>query len=57
MNDSMRELKRRFPARILTLAHVPIGEEGALDELERCVSLGVDGVFTIVRLTTPRSPF
>ena len=51
VNDSMRELKRRFPDRILTLAHVPIGEEGALDELERCRSMGVDGVFTIVHLS------
>jgi predicted TIM-barrel fold metal-dependent hydrolase len=51
VNDSMRELKRRHPARILTLAHVPIGEEGALDELERCVSMGVSGVFTIVHLS------
>jgi predicted TIM-barrel fold metal-dependent hydrolase len=51
LNDAMHELKRRYPARILTLAHVPIGEEGALDELERAASLGVDGVFTIVHLS------
>jgi predicted TIM-barrel fold metal-dependent hydrolase len=51
VNDAMRELKRRFPDRILTLAHVPIGEDGALDELERCRSMGVDGVFTIVHLS------
>ncbi|MFO1363862.1 MAG: amidohydrolase family protein [Burkholderiales bacterium] len=50
VNDSMHELRRRFPDRILTLAHVPIGEEGALDELERALSLGVCGVFTIVHL-------
>src|SRR5450759_4438385 len=50
VNDAMHELKRRFPERILTLAHVPIGEPGALDELERCVSLGVSGVFSIVHL-------
>lgn len=50
VNDSMRELKRRLPDRVLTLAHVPIGEEGALDELERAVSLGVSGVFTIVHV-------
>ena len=51
LNDAMHELRRRFPDRILTLAHVPIGEEGALDELERCRSMGVDGVFTIVHLS------
>jgi predicted TIM-barrel fold metal-dependent hydrolase len=51
VNDAMSELKRRFPGRILTLAHVPIGEEGALDELERCASMDVDGVFTIVHLS------
>ena len=50
VNDAMYELKRRFPERIVTLAHVPIGEAGALDELERCVSLGVSGVFSIVHL-------
>src|SRR2546423_10517927 len=51
VNDAMHELKRRFPDRILTLAHVPIGEPGALDELERCASMGVAGVFTIVHLS------
>ncbi len=51
LNDAMLDLKQRLPGRILTLAHVPIGEEGALDELERCVSLGVSGVFSIVHLT------
>jgi len=51
VNDAMHELRRRFPERLLTLAHVPIGEEGALDELERCRSLGVAGVFTIVHLS------
>jgi len=51
LNESMLDLKHRLPGRILTLAHVPIGEEGALDELERCVSLGVSGVFSIVHLT------
>jgi predicted TIM-barrel fold metal-dependent hydrolase len=51
VNDAMHELKRRFPGRILTLAHVPIGEDGALEELERCRSMGVDGVFTIVHLS------
>jgi predicted TIM-barrel fold metal-dependent hydrolase len=51
VNDSMQELRRRLPERVMTLAHVPIGEEGALDELERCVSLGVSGVFTIVHLS------
>ena len=51
VNDAMHELKRRFPERILTLAHVPIGEPGALDELERCASMGVSGVFTIVHLS------
>jgi predicted TIM-barrel fold metal-dependent hydrolase len=51
VNDAMHELKKRFPERILTLAHVPIGEEGALDELERAASMGVDGVFTIVHLS------
>jgi predicted TIM-barrel fold metal-dependent hydrolase len=51
VNDAMHELKRRFPDRILTLAHVPLGEEGALDELERAASMGVDGVFTIVHLS------
>jgi predicted TIM-barrel fold metal-dependent hydrolase len=51
LNDAMHELKQRYPDRILTLAHVPIGEEGALDELERAASLGVDGVFTIVHLS------
>ena len=50
VNNAMHELKRRFPERILTLAHVPIGEPGALDELERSVSLGVSGVFSIVHL-------
>ena len=50
VNNAMHELKRRFPDRILTLAHVPIGEPGALDELERSVSLGVSGVFSIVHL-------
>jgi len=50
VNDAMRELKRRFPERILTLAHVPIGEPGALDELERTMSFGVSGVFSIVHL-------
>ena len=50
LNDSMGELKRRMQGRVMTLAHVPIGEDGALDELERCVSLGVSGVFTIVHL-------
>lgn len=51
VNDAMHELKRRFPDRIVTLAHVPIGEAGALDELERCRSMGVAGVFTIVHLS------
>ncbi len=51
LNDAMHELRRRFPERILTLAHVPIGEEGALDELERCRSMGIAGVFTIVHLS------
>src|SRR5918998_1665111 len=51
VNDAMHELKRRYPDRIVTLAHVPIGEDGALDELERAVSLGVSGVFTIVHLS------
>ena len=50
VNDAMRELKQRFPDRIVTLAHVPIGEAGALDELERAASLGVWGVFSIVHL-------
>jgi predicted TIM-barrel fold metal-dependent hydrolase len=50
VNDAMHELRRRFPDRIVTLAHVPLGEEGALDELERCRSLGVGGVFTIVHV-------
>jgi len=50
VNDAMYEVKRRFPDRILTLAHVPIGEPGALDELERAVSLGVSGIFSIVHL-------
>lgn len=50
VNDAMRELKQRFPDRIVTLAHVPIGEAGALDELERAASLGVSGVFSIVHL-------
>jgi len=51
LNDSMRELKQRWPGRILTLAHVPVGEEGSLDELERAVSMGVEGVFSIVHLS------
>ncbi|HKQ28150.1 MAG TPA: amidohydrolase family protein [Burkholderiales bacterium] len=51
VNDAMYELKRKFPDRIMTLAHVPIGEEGAIDELERCRSMGVDGVFTVVHLS------
>ena len=51
VNDAMHEIRRRLPDRLLTLAHVPIGEEGALDELERCRSLGVSGVFTIVHLS------
>lgn len=50
LNDAMRGLKLRFPGRILTLAHVPLGEDGALDELERAVSLGVSGVFTIAHV-------
>ena len=51
LNDAMRELKERLPGRVLTLAHVPIGEDGAIDELERAVSLGVSGVFSIVHLS------
>lgn len=51
LNDAMSELRARLPDRVLTLAHIPIGEEGSLDELERCVSLGVSGVFTIVHLS------
>jgi predicted TIM-barrel fold metal-dependent hydrolase len=50
LNESMRDLKRRHPDRILTLAHIPLGEDGALDELERCVSMGVSGVFTVVHV-------
>ena len=51
VNDAMHELKRRFPDRIMTLAHVPLGEDGALDELERCMTIGVSGVFSIVHLS------
>ena len=40
-----------FPERLLTLAHVPIGEEGALEELERSAALGVAGVYSIVHLS------
>ena len=47
----MYELRRRFPERLLTLAHVPIGEEGALEELERSAALGVAGVYSIVHLS------
>ncbi len=50
VNDCMHDLKQRHPDRILTLAHVPIGEPGALDELERAVALGVSGVFSTVHL-------
>ena len=50
VNDCMRELKQRLPERVLTLAHVPMGEAGALDELERAKSLGVSGVYSIVHL-------
>ena len=50
LNDAMYRLKQRFPDRILTLAHVPIGEPGAVEELERTLSLGVSGVFSIVHL-------
>lgn len=50
LNDAMYELKQHFPDRILTLAHVPIGEQGALEELERTVAQGICGVFTIVHL-------
>ncbi|MCC6474565.1 MAG: amidohydrolase [Burkholderiales bacterium] len=53
VNDAMHALKQRFPDRIVTLAHVPIGEPGALDELERAVSLGASGVFSIVHLSRP----
>jgi hypothetical protein len=28
VNDAMHELRQRFPDRIITLAHVPIGEPG-----------------------------
>jgi uncharacterized protein len=51
VNDAMSELRRRFPERLLTLAHLPIGEEGSLDELERAASLGVSGVYSIVHLS------
>jgi predicted TIM-barrel fold metal-dependent hydrolase len=51
VNDAMHELRQRLPERVLTLAHVPIGEEGALDELERAASLGVAGVYSIVHLS------
>jgi predicted TIM-barrel fold metal-dependent hydrolase len=50
VNDAMHAVKRRFPDRVLTLAHVPVGEPGALDELERTLSLGVCGVFSTVHL-------
>ena len=50
VNDCMRDLKLALPDRVLTLAHVPMGEPGALDELERAVSLGVSGVYSIVHL-------
>src|SRR5207247_10751302 len=60
VNDAMHELRRRFPDRLLPLTHVPIGEEAALDELQRCPSAGVRGVLnhvplrrTGVRLRTP----
>src|SRR5438445_12816420 len=51
VNDAMHELRRRFPERLLTLAHVPIGEAGALGELQRPASMGVAGLFTIVHLS------
>jgi predicted TIM-barrel fold metal-dependent hydrolase len=51
VNDAMYELQRRFPERLLTLAHVPIGEEGALEELERSATLGVAGVYSIVHVS------
>jgi predicted TIM-barrel fold metal-dependent hydrolase len=51
VNDAMYELQRRFPERLLTLAHVPIGEEGALEELERSAALGVAGVYSIVHVS------
>jgi len=51
VNDAMLELRRRLPERVMTLAHVPIGEAGALDELERCAGMGISGVFTIVHLS------
>jgi len=45
VNDGLAEVVRRYPDRFVGLAHVPPVEDGALDELKRCVQeLGFRGV-------------
>ncbi len=49
VNDAMHELKRRLPERVLTLAHVPLGEPGALDRVIACVR-------QVLRQVSPGTP-
>lgn len=45
INDKIAELAIKYPNRFLGMAHVPIGEDGALEELNRAVKdLGLKGV-------------
>jgi len=45
VNDGIAQAVRRYPERLVGLAHVPVGEEGAMRELERAVrDLGFRGV-------------
>ncbi len=45
INNAMAEVQSKYPHRVIGLAHVPPFEEGATQELERCVKeLGFKGV-------------
>ncbi len=39
INDEMAEVQAKYPARFIGLAHVPIFEEGAMEEMEREVKV------------------